>query len=255
MRLRVKRCLPVMFCFLPNSRAMTSTERRGLPSAIAPDSLLWRNVRESHSPAMTHLLRLLLVVIACSSGGWAARGETGPIAVIEGLNAALLQVMQNADQLGVQGRYDTLEPRLRQVYDFERMIAVAAGSHWGSAGETDRVQLLGAFVRFSVATYASRFTGYNGERFEIQGERPGPRETVLVDTTIQPRDAAAIPITYVMRRRDDGEARVVDVLLEKAISELAVRRSDYAKILQEGGAPRLTQVLNERADKLLRGTP
>lgn len=202
---------------------------------------------------MKRALGLLLIVIACHAAAPAARGDTGPVAVIDALHAVLLQVMQNADQLGVQGRYDTLEPRLRETYDFERMIAVSAGSHWAGAGEAERTQLLAAFIRYSVATYASRFTGYDGEQFVVQGERAGPRETVLVETTIQPRNAQPIPITYVMRRRDNGDARVVDVLLENAISELAVRRSDYARILQDGGPSRLTQVLNERADSLLRG--
>ncbi len=204
---------------------------------------------------MKRVLQLILLVIACHAAAPAARGDTGPVAVIEALHAVLLQVMQNAEQLGVQGRYDTLEPRLRETYDFERMIAIAAGSHWANAGEAERASLLAAFIRYSVATYASRFVGYNGEQFAIQGERPGPRETVLVDTTIQPRDAQPIPITYVMRKRDNDDARVVDVLLENAISELAVRRSDYASILQVGGPPHLTQVLNERSDALLRGTP
>jgi phospholipid transport system substrate-binding protein len=204
---------------------------------------------------MKRVLRLILLVIACHAAVPAARSDTGPVAVIDALHAVLLQVMQNAAQLGVQGRFDTLEPRLREIYDFERMIAIAAGSHWASAGEAERAQLLAAFIRFSVATYASRFVGYDGEQFVVQGERAGPRETVLVDTTIQPRDAQPIPITYVMRKRETGDARVVDVLLEKAISELAVRRSDYARILQDGGPLRLTQVLNERADTLLRDAP
>ncbi|MDS4071831.1 MAG: hypothetical protein RKL24_01625, partial [Defluviicoccus sp.] len=75
---------------------------------------------------MKRVLQLILLVIACHAAAPAARGDTGPVAVIEALHAVLLQVMQNAEQLGVQGRYDTLEPRLRETYDFERMIAIAA---------------------------------------------------------------------------------------------------------------------------------
>ncbi|MFZ1415409.1 MAG: ABC transporter substrate-binding protein [Defluviicoccus sp.] len=222
---------------------------------MTPDSVTAGVIFTAFKPAMKRVLCLFLLVIACHAAAPAARAETGPVAVINALHAILLQVMQNADQLGVQGRYDTLEPRLRETYDFERMIAIAAGSHWANAGEAERAQLLTAFIRYSVATYASRFVGYDGEQFAVQGERAGPRETILIDTTIQPRDAQPIPITYVMRKRDTGDARVVDVLLEKAISELAVRRSDFAKILQDGGPPRLTQVLNERSDELLRGAP
>jgi phospholipid transport system substrate-binding protein len=181
-----------------------------------------------------------------------ARAAESPAAVIEKLHEVLLDTMKRAADLGIEGRYRNLQPVLEDSYDFERMIAIAAGSHWADASEDNRGALTNAFKRFSIATYASRFNGYSGERFELVGERPGPRDSILIDTRIVRSDGDPVPITYVFRSAN-GRWRIIDVLLEQAISELAVRRSEYAKVLEEGGPARLTEVLNQRADTMMRG--
>lgn len=173
-----------------------------------------------------------------------------PGAVVQALHEDLEETMRNAETLGMQGRYRKLEPRLMESYDFERMISVAAGSHWRQAGEPERQELLNAFSRFSVATYASRFKGYSGEHFETVNERQGPRQTVLVDTRLIRPAADPVPITYVMRA-NNGQWQIVDVLLEGTISELAVKRSEYATILGHGGIAELTEVLKEKTAALL----
>lgn len=173
-----------------------------------------------------------------------------PRSVIKTLHQLLEETMRNAESLGIQGRYRKLEPQLMESYDFERMIAVAAGSHWRQATKQQRQELLDAFSRFSVATYASRFSGFSGEQFEIVNERPGPRQTALVDTRLIRPGADPVPITYVMRSTN-GRWRIVDVLLERTISELAVKRSEYATILDHGGIVELTQVLNDKTATLL----
>jgi phospholipid transport system substrate-binding protein len=204
----------------------------------------------SSGQIMARSLRLLMVVALCVAASAAARADPQPTAVIDRLHAALLDTMQRASVLGVEGRYRSLDPVLREVYDFEQMIMLAAGAAWAGADDGERQALAAAFTHFSVATYASRFDGYSGERFEIAGERGGPRNAVIVDTRLVRTDSDPVPISYVLRARD-GSWRIVDVLLEKAISELAVRRSEYAKVLAQGGIRQLTKVLNDRADALL----
>lgn len=215
---------------------------------------------------MTLWSRLLLVVGAFVAVFWLAvqlpasadpppsSGDTPAAAVIDHLHAVLLDTMQRAAELGVEGRYRNLDPVLRETYDFEQMIALAAGSAWAGADEAAQRALLAAFERFSVATYASRFNGYTGERFEITAQRQGPRGAVIVDTRLVRTDGDPVAISYVMRARN-GQWRIVDVLLEQAISELAVRRSEYAKILAQGGIAELTKVLDGKADELLQQEP
>jgi phospholipid transport system substrate-binding protein len=190
---------------------------------------------------------LLCALVLISSASVSA--ALSPTAVIDRLHQSLIETMKDAKRLGIDGRYKQLQPILEKTFDFERMIAAAAGSYWTSADEAQRQRLLDAFTDLSVTTYAARFDGFSGESFETLGERQGPRDTVLVDTRLNRTDGPPVPITYVMTERD-GEWRIVDVLLDKSISELAVRRSEYNQVLRTSGTEGLTQTLDEKADEL-----
>jgi phospholipid transport system substrate-binding protein len=203
-------------------------------------------------PLRTALTAFVLLVIAT-----AAPAAGSPRDVVEALHAVLLKTLQSGKG-DIQARYALLAPELGRLYDFRRMIEVATGSFWATADEAQRDRLAEAFARLSTMIYADRFGGgYAGEKFEITGERPGPRDTVLVDTLVhrgtstplQPGETPTVAVTYVLSERD-GVWRIVDVLLDRSISELAVRRSEYASVLRDGGVERLIDVLTEKADKL-----
>jgi phospholipid transport system substrate-binding protein len=70
-----------------------------------------------------------------------------------------------------------------------------------------------------------------------------------VDTQlVRPQDPP-VPLTYVMAERD-GSWRIIDVLLDRSISELAVRRSEYNQVLRNGGLNELAATLDKKADQL-----
>jgi phospholipid transport system substrate-binding protein len=106
-----------------------------------------------------------------------------------------------------------------------------------------------AFTRYSVATYASRFSEYSGQRFEITEQRPAPRDLTLVETIIVKPSGEAVPVTYVVGS-EAGTPQIVDVIF-KGVSEMAVRRSDYRNILKSSGPRALAQRLEQQADDLL----
>lgn len=178
-----------------------------------------------------------------------AQAASPPVAVIEGLHNKLIETMKQGERLDVDARYRELQPILEKSFDFERMIAAAAGSYWTQANEDERGRLLDAFTKLSITTYAARFNNWSGESFETLGERPGPRDSVLVDTRLNRPNDPAVPITYVMTEAD-GQWRIIDVLLDRSISELAVRRSEYNQVLRSGGPEKLAQVLDEKAAEL-----
>lgn len=205
---------------------------------------------------MRVLLRTLVVALVLILGGGGAFA-TSPQETIETLHSALLGAMKMDAKAGIEARYTALKPKLDSIYDFRRMIEVASGSYWAGADAQTQAELAAAFARMSVMTYADRFNGYNGEQFRVLGERAGPRDTVLVDTEIDrgpearlaPGEERTVPITYVMAQ-SEGAWRIIDVLLEQSISELALRRSEYSKILREGGPAQLIAVLNQKSDQM-----
>lgn len=194
---------------------------------------------------------LTLALAAALYGRSLAAAET-PAGTIERLHGTLLEVMRAAKGETVEQRYRHLQPILDDVYDFRTMTKLVTGSAWTGASEAQRAALVTAFSRLSMATYADRFSGYSGERFEILGQRDGPRGTTLVDTRIVRPTDPPVPITYVLHQQD-GSWQIIDVIVERSISELAVRRSEYAQGLRQGGVDHLTEILNAKADALLAG--
>lgn len=195
------------------------------------------------------ILRAIVLFIAVCVVSSAAAAASAPVAVIEALHEKLIETMKQADQLGMDGRYRALQPILEESFDFQRMIAAAAGSYWTQASEAERQRLTEAFTKLSITTYAARFNGWTGESFETLGERAGPRDSVFVDTRLNRPKDPAVPITYVLTETD-GRWRIVDVLLDKSISELAVRRSEYSQVLRSGGPDKLAEVLDQKAAEL-----
>jgi len=194
------------------------------------------------------LLFKLLLQAALLGWLWltpAAAQETGPAAVIEGLNAALLEVMTAADQLGYEGRFKQLAPVLEASYDFPFMARVASGTTWRDMSAQQQDELVALFTEMSIASYAARFDGFSGEAFEILGEAPGPRDAVVVESRLLRPDDRPVGLSYVMR--DQGDSwRIVDVLLDAKFSELARQKAEFAAVLRDGGVADLKALLQKK---------
>ncbi len=168
-------------------------------------------------------------------------------ATVERLNAALIGVMQQAETLGYQGRYDRLAPDLEAVFDFPAMARAALGRHWRAASAEEKTAFTEAFTAFSIAVFADRFDGYSGERFEVTGEQPARRGTVLVRNQLVKTDGEIIAIDYLARPdQADGGWRLIDTFLEAKYSEIAARRSEYSSIVQNQGLEALIAALKDK---------
>lgn len=182
-----------------------------------------------------------------------ARSAEGPEAIVGRLNAALLEAMRGAKTLGFEGRYRLLEPVLREVFHFPEMARAVAGAHWAGFTEAQRKQFVEAFSQMSVTTFASRFDGYSGERWEIKGQRPGLRGTVIVENAIVKASGKRVPVNYLLRRFGDAW-RVVDIFLDAKYSELALRRAEYGSVLRrEGFDALLRRIEAKRAQRGAQG--
>ncbi len=221
----------VLGCFVAFTRVVRNSGR-----------FMWRVV------LATRLIAIFLLI--CAAGASAGRAaEPTPSAVVERLNAVLIEVMRGAEALGFQGRYQRLEPVLSQSFDFPFMARVSAGGRWRAWDEATRGRFVEAFGKVSIATYAARFDGYGGERFEILGEAPGRRKTVLVRNHLVRTGGDTVAIDYLLKATE-GHWRVIDVYLDGKYSELAVKRSEYGAVIKNHGIAALIQSLDEKAADL-----
>ena len=188
----------------------------------------------------------LITVIA------SAQGVGSPAARITGLHDALLETMKQGKKLGLKGRYDRLAPILSETYDVPLMARIAVGPSWQSMPSSQQSGVVEAFSQMMVATYASRFDEYSGERFEILQTEEQPPADKIVKTRITQSNGKVVSLNYLMRR-SGAEWKVVDVFLDGTISELASRRAEFTAILKSGGPEALISSLRRQGDKLLAG--
>jgi phospholipid transport system substrate-binding protein len=195
--------------------------------------------------------RLVRLAIICAALQYVVLpANAGPASdLIAKLNTVFIDIMQNAEALGYKGRYEKLEPALVEAYDFAEMTRVTTGRYWRGFTDDQKRQVIAAFHDLSVATYAARFNGFGGERFEILGEEPAPSGSLRVNNQIVPTGRAPIRIDYMMRQTD-GQWRIVDVYLKSTVSELAVRRAEFTGILAKSGFDGLIAELKAKVAKL-----
>ena len=196
--------------------------------------------------------RLFLVSTLILGPAFSVEAAGSPRAVVEEFHTTLLSVMKQAAKLQVRGRYNILVPKIQQAFNLPLMTRVASGSGWKVATERQRAEMISAFTRMSAGTYAARFDEFSGQSFRTVGERPGPRGMILVETQIVRPGDTPVTLTY-LTRKTKTDWRIVDVLLNGGISELAVRQSEYRRLLRTRGANGLITELNRKASALLQG--
>ena len=174
-----------------------------------------------------------------------------PKQVVERFHGVLISVMKSATTTEINTRYKRLEPAIEKAFNLPFMIRVTAGSRWKKASQKEKRDLMEAFKRMSVGTYASRFDSYTGQTFRTQKVRVGPKRTQLVDTVLKSPNGKTVKLTYVMRKFGE-KWKIIDLLLDQGISEMAVRVSEYRAILRSRGAGALAKALDQKAAKLLK---
>ncbi len=185
-----------------------------------------------------------LIGLTAIPATYAVEAVGQPDAVVTDLDQSLLNVMQHAQQLGYSGRYAKLEPAVRQAFDIGYMTRIAVGAGWSTLSADQQDQLTKAFGNFITATYARRFDGYSGERFETLGDKPiGPG--TLVQTRLVKSDGEPVALNYVTRQ-NGGHWQVVDVFTTGTISELAQRRSEFSAVFARSGFDGLLASLQQK---------
>ena len=189
------------------------------------------------------LIALTMCLVPLIAPVW---GAEAPREKIARLNATLLDVMKNADALGLKGRNAKLRPIMAELYDFAFMARIAVGGYWKTLETRDRERLVDAFMRMSIATYAAWFDGYSGERFEIVSDEKSVRNTILVKTRLIKSDGIPVALNYLTRSRGGDDWRIIDVFLDARFSELARMRADYTSVIKRRGFEKLIEIIEAR---------
>jgi phospholipid transport system substrate-binding protein len=201
---------------------------------------------------MSSRLKILIVAFALAAlvPIIAPRAATeSPKQVVEQFYSTLLEAMHGGTKLGYDGRYKLLAPSVDKTFDIPLMARSSVGGYWDSMTAAQRQALAEAFRSFTVANYAHAFDDFGGEKFITGDEKETPRKDVIVYTTLVKSDGGKVALNYLLRF-DAGLPKVIDVYLDGAISQLAVRRSEYTSIIREKGVDALIDAIKRKAKDL-----
>jgi len=174
-----------------------------------------------------------------------ASAATDAKGTVDSFDAALMDVMKNAEKLGYKGRFDKFEPVITKIYDLPLMTRISVGPQWTTLTPDQQTKVIEAFKQLSIATYASRFDGYGGEQFQITGESPANGGDDIVDTKLVRPNDDPVELNYRLRKNGD-DWKIIDVYLSGTISQLANYRSEFAATLRSGGADALVALINQK---------
>ena len=171
---------------------------------------------------------LLVFSLGClgSAPVWAeaATGEAAA-ASVERFHGLLIEAMQTG---GFDQRAALLRPAVAEFFDLGAVARISVGPSWRGLDEPRRAAFAALMHRLIAATYADRFDGYSGQSFahvETLSASTGP----VVKTVLNRASGEPVNLDYYFR---GGKAFNV---VADGVSDLSLRRADYAGIIREEG--------------------
>lgn len=167
---------------------------------------------------------------------------------IKAFYATLLDTMKRGKELGLQGRAKELKPATESAFDLTEMTRLSVGPSWSGISEPERKALVDAVERLTVVNYAKNFSHFSGEQFVVAPDAKPRSDDKIVESKLVSASGSSVPFNYRLHSVD-GHWKIVDIYLNGSISQLALRRADFAATVQKLGANGLVSKLNEMVDK------
>ena len=138
-----------------------------------------------------------------------------------------------------------LAPVIDQTIDLTTILKASVGPAWDNLPPDQQATLLKAFRRYTIASYVNGFDE-NNQRFVINPDARASGNDQVVRTQLIMDSGDVHDLDHVMHQGPTGW-RVVDILVDGAISRVAVQRSDFRQLIRRGGAPALAQSLDTKS--------
>jgi phospholipid transport system substrate-binding protein len=194
--------------------------------------------------------RAAAVTTALLTAGVVAHAEDAAVAPVQSFYDGLLSTMKQGKALGIKGRYDKLKPVIEASFDMPGMTRLSVGPAWNTMSDADHVALTKALTRYTVASYASNFKSFDGEKFVVEPVAKDRNADKVVMSKLVTKDET-IPFNYLMRK-NGASWKVIDIYLNGFVSQMAKQRSDFSSTVTSGGAAALEKKIDSLADKMMK---
>ena len=168
----------------------------------------------------------------------------GATEVVNNFQSDLIGVMKQADKLGYQGRYERLAPAVDKSHDLVEIARVALGRYWHKLTKEQKEKFIETFRQLSIATYANKFASYSSEEFRFVSAEDTEKGDRLVRTLLIDAAGGEVHLDYLLRYHD-GRWAIINIIAN-GVSDLALKRSEYSRVLRREGYDALIAKLEEK---------
>lgn len=200
-----------------------------------------------HMKSPQRYFRLLLGLFLIFSSV-TTHADDGAVALVENFHNNLLNIMQEADKLQFQGRYDKLAPVLETSFDTPLIAQVILSRYWSDLSNDQQNRFVDLFNRLSISTYASRFDSYSGESFKTIGVEELKRGRLLVKTEMSRQNESPVKFDYLVHQ-NGGNWYIISVIAD-GINDISLKRAEYVAIISNKGFDYLVSDIENKIREL-----
>jgi phospholipid transport system substrate-binding protein len=146
-----------------------------------------------------------------------------------------------------QKRRQALKKTISLVFDYSEMAKRSLGKHWNQRTPTERKRFTDLFATLLENSYASKIESYNNEKIVYLKEIvDGDHAEVKSKVVTAKRDEFTLDYRMI---NQNGKWMAYDVVIE-GVSLVSNYRTQFNKIITNGGYPDLVKKLETKTDEL-----
>ena len=166
------------------------------------------------------------------------------------LQDVLIQISEDSNQ--ESNNLKKIKQVVEQVYNNKKMLKIIVGEKkWQELNDNEKEDLYETFLEYISLSYIKRFSKIDDPRFELIKFKKIGEKFNLVETNLIISSEEKIMIHYLFSKVDN-DWKVFDVLLEGTISEIATKKSEFKKIIDENGVSSLASSIRKKIDENLK---
>lgn len=199
---------------------------------------------------------ILIIGFCLTQGGLVCAENATAKQVVDQLQAGIISIDTRfgagpGDANEFAARNAAFTPLIESTHDLAAMARLTIKAHWNKLTDEQRAEFSSAFADLSIATYSARFRDLSDIRFRHRNERALPRDRAEVQTELVEADGTIVALNYLLHEAADGW-RIINVLAD-GVSDLALKRTQYQRVLKTQDFAALLRYIREQRDDLLSG--
>ena len=150
-------------------------------------------------------------------------------------------------EAGKKAKRDRVRAASDRMFDFTELSKRTLGQNWNKLSTEQRKDFVDLYKNLLSDTYEERIMAYSDEKVNFTKEVPLTEKTVEVQSAVVTKTAET-PIFYRMIKKETGEWRVYDVVIE-GVSLVSNYRTQFREIMANNPPEALLDALRKKTIK------